>query len=169
MRAGARLEEARDARPQRTGDEAGDQRDDHVQREGQVEREADAAGGGGRHEHLAAAADVEHADAERERDTEARRDERGRERERLGERPDRTGEGRRAEVVDRALEERAVRAGDGIPDRGERVAGTREEVLRGGLHVLVRDGDQDAADDEGEDDGEHRDDGVALRDLAGTS
>ncbi len=133
VRTRPRLQRTGDAGPQRTGDETGDQGDDHVDAPRQVEREGDPSGGGGRHQHLAAATDVEHADAERESDAETRRDQRCGEGERLGEGTDAARERGRAEVVDRALEQRDVGTGDGIPDRDERVAWAGEEVDRGRL------------------------------------
>ena len=118
-----------------------------------------------RHEHLAAATDVEQADAEAQRDTEAGRDERCREAQRLGERLDAVGEPRAAEVVDRALEQRGVRARDRLPDRAEKVAGASEEVAGCGLHVLVAQDDEDRAGHEREQHGEHRDHRAAAGDL----
>ena len=106
VRAGPRLERAGDAGPQRAGDEPGDEGDDHVEAPRQIERERHPPCRGGCHQHLAAAADVEHADAERQRHAQAGRDQRGREGQRLGERTDAARERRRPEVVDRALEER---------------------------------------------------------------
>ncbi len=138
----------------------------HVDAPRQVERERHPAGGGGGHQHLAAAADVEHADAEGQRHAEAGRDQRRRECQRLGERPDAAGE----RVARRSCRSSLGRARRRRPTRhcqtaSEHVARPREEVARRLLHAIVGERDHDAADDQREHDREHRDDRVALRDL----
>ncbi len=130
---------------------------------GSGEREPDPAAERRAEEHLPLAADVEEAGAEGQADAESGRDERRREGERLGERPDALREVGPAEVVDRALEERGVCTGDGVPDRGEHVAGAGEEVGRCGDHVLVGRRDEDRADEECEDDGDDADEDLPKR------
>ena len=163
--AGERLEHAGDAGPQRAGEHADDDGDERVDAVRQRRPEADPAAERGTEEHLALAPDVEQARAEGEADAEARGDERGREGERLGERPDPVGEVRSPEVVDRALEEGGVRAGDAVPDRLERVCGPCEEVGGGGPDPLVGRGDEDRADEHREDDRDDADERVAEDDL----
>ena len=74
---------------------------------------------------LAAAADVEHAHAEREGDAETGRDQRGRERQRVHERSDLIEEPGASEVPDRALEQRRIRATHRVADRDEEVVRTQ--------------------------------------------
>ena len=116
VRAGPRLEHAGDAGPQRAGRRRRRRRATIMwMPHGRSSEKPTHPAAAAAIEHLAAAADVEHADAERERDAEAGRDQRRREGQRLGERTDAAREVRRAEVVDRALEQRDVRPGDRRP------------------------------------------------------
>ena len=127
---------------------------------------ADPSGERAADEHLAATADVEQTGAERQADTQAGRDQRTGELQGLGQGADRGLEVVDAGVVDRAAEQRAVRPGDRLPRGGEEVAGAGEEVLRARADLLVGRQDQHRADQDGQEDRQHADGGVAGGDRA---
>ena len=117
--AGAGLEEARDAAPDGTAQQPGDQGDQQVQAGRQVPGEADVAGADRADDQLALGTDVEQAGAERQGHAEARADQRRRTVERRGDRVARP---------DGALDERAVGRPDGVGRPGEEVPRVAEEV-----------------------------------------
>ena len=99
-----------------------------VQPERQVEREPDEAGEDATEDDLALGADVEQPGAEPDAQAEAGEDQRRRDGERLGQRPDRARERLGPRVVDRPREQGRVRLGHRRPRGGDQVAGPREEV-----------------------------------------
>ena len=86
VRAGAGLEVTGDEAPERAEDDAGQDRDDHVQPGGQVPAEADQTGADRAEDDLALATDVEQAGAERQRDAQTGADQRRRGGDRRGDR-----------------------------------------------------------------------------------
>jgi hypothetical protein len=76
MRASPRLEDARDETPQKAAQEAGCQRQEHVQRERGNGHRADDGGKETAHEELAVGADVEQAGPEAKRHRQAGEDQR---------------------------------------------------------------------------------------------
>ena len=152
--AGARLEETGEAGPQGAGDHRGDQGQGQVEHRRQVELVGDPAGCRARQQHLPAAADVEHARPEPDTDAEAGQDQRRGELRGVRERPDALVEGVGVGVVDRAAEQRGVRAPHGVPGGLEEVTGPRADVPGRVAHVLVGRGDEHRADQDREEHGQ---------------
>ena len=166
VRPGARLQQARETGPQGRGEHAGQDGDGQVQRGRQVDVDADPARRGTGQEHLAAATDVEHAGAEGQAHPEAGRDQRAGELQGLGERADRRREGVGPAVVDRAAEQGAVGARDGVSRGAEEVAGTGGDVAGRLADGVVGHQDQQRADHDREQHGAQGDGRVAGGDRA---
>ena len=165
MGAGLCLEEAGNAAPERAGDDAGCDRENEVQPVRQRKGEPDPARGSRTEQHLAAATDIEQTGTETERDTKSGHDQRGGEGEGVGEWLDAIEEPWPPEVVDRTLEERDIGAGHRLPDRAKGCTRLREEVRGRLLHPGVGQGDQDAADDQGQQNGQYGHQGAPGKNL----
>ena len=99
-------------------------------------------------------------------DAEAGGDQRRGDGQRFHQRGELPGNAGAARVEDRALEQRDVGAGGGGPDRGQEVGGPGKEVRGRGADLLVRAGDQQAAEDQGQQHGQDGDHAAAGEDPA---
>ncbi len=116
-------------------------------------------------EHLAASTDVEQADANASATPRPAAMSGAAKPSVFGQRSDLRREVRAAGVEDRSADQGLVPVVDGVPRGGERITGLCEEVDGCFQHVFVREGDQDAADDECQHDREDRGDRIAAEDL----